>query len=313
MTHPQPRPVYLSDADIAALPPLHSTVADRLEDYFPARARPTVSQPPKAVLAAGRGRFYAMSASIAGGLAGMKWLGRCPETPLRGYLVLSDEDTGSPLAVMEAAELSKVRTAAISLVAARHLAPEGPARLGILGCGAQAASHLAALAGEFELREAVLFSRSAGSREAIARQAEALGLRSVPAGRWQDAVEGADIVVSSIALGHDTAAFVDARLVSPGALVLMVDHGAPWRTDALGGIDSFFTDDLDATRKRAEIDPHLGAMRFKAELSEIGGAFAREREDETIAFSFAGTAVCDILAGMAVLEAARDAGTGREL
>lgn len=313
MTYPQQRPVYLCDADIASLPPLYSTVADRLGEYFSGRAQLTVSQPPKAILAAGRGRFYAMSASVAGGMAGMKWLGRGPDTPLRGFLALSDEDTGAPLALMDAAELSKMRTAAISLLAARHLAGAGPVRLGILGCGAQAASHLAALAGEFELREIALFSRSAGSREAVARQAEALGLRSVSHGRWQDTVEGADIIVSSIALGHDAAAFVDATMVSPGALVLMVDHGAPWRTDAFEKIDSFFTDDVVATQKRADIDPHLKAMRFKADLSEIGRAFARTRESEKIAFCFAGTAVCDIIAGTTALEAARNAEIGREL
>src|SRR5689334_2207342 len=53
----------------------------------------------------------------------------------QGAVVLFDGKRGSPMAVMDAASITAIRTAAVSGVATRLLAQEGAATLAILGAG----------------------------------------------------------------------------------------------------------------------------------------------------------------------------------
>lgn len=50
-------------------------------------------------------------------------------------IILNDPETNYPIAVMEASLISSMRTAAVSAIAARHLARPGFENLTIIGCG----------------------------------------------------------------------------------------------------------------------------------------------------------------------------------
>src|SRR5207248_5544472 len=60
-------------------------------------------------------------------------------------VALFSEETKELLAVLEADELGRLRTGAASAVAARHLARPGARSLGVIGCGHQAETQVAAL------------------------------------------------------------------------------------------------------------------------------------------------------------------------
>jgi ornithine cyclodeaminase len=57
--------------------------------------------------------------------------------PLFGLVVLNDGATGEPLAIIDGAKLTAMRTAAVGSVAVRHLSPPDVSRLGIIGMGIQ--------------------------------------------------------------------------------------------------------------------------------------------------------------------------------
>ena len=63
----------------------------------------------------------------------------------QGAVVLFDGDNGSPLAMMDAASITAIRTAAVSGVATRLLAKETAESLAILGSGVQARTHVDAM------------------------------------------------------------------------------------------------------------------------------------------------------------------------
>src|SRR5918996_3404080 len=63
----------------------------------------------------------------------------------QGVVVLFDGENGSPLAMMDAASITTIRTAAVSGVATRQLAREDATTLAILGAGVQARTHMAAM------------------------------------------------------------------------------------------------------------------------------------------------------------------------
>ena len=64
---------------------------------------------------------------------------------IQGYVLLFDGDNGMPLALIEAASLTAIRTAAASAAASRVLARPESSSLALLGYGVQAASHLQAM------------------------------------------------------------------------------------------------------------------------------------------------------------------------
>jgi len=82
---------------------------------------------------------------------GAKVVGLHPDNPARGrpavqgFVVLFDSHTGNPLALIDGAEITALRTASASALATRTLAREDASSHGILGTGVQAASHLEAI------------------------------------------------------------------------------------------------------------------------------------------------------------------------
>jgi ornithine cyclodeaminase/alanine dehydrogenase-like protein (mu-crystallin family) len=59
-------------------------------------------------------------------------------------LIFNDPDTGYPLAIMDASEITALRTAATSTIASKYLARKGAGTLGIIGSGYQAYHHIKA-------------------------------------------------------------------------------------------------------------------------------------------------------------------------
>ena len=82
------------------------------------------------------------------GACGLKWVGGFAKNPLHdlpnitGIQICNDVDTGVPLAVMDCAYLTGLRTAAVSTVIAKRCALPQAAELSICGCGFQGGMHL---------------------------------------------------------------------------------------------------------------------------------------------------------------------------
>lgn len=89
---------------------------------------------------------------------------REPDSPLgthEGMVVLFDSTSGLPLAIMEGATLTGIRTAAASALATDLLARRDARRLLVIGCGEQARRHVKALVTVREFDEIMLWGRSA--------------------------------------------------------------------------------------------------------------------------------------------------------
>ena len=96
-----------------------------------------------------RGVHAAMPAVLPSlGVFGVKSITVFPTNPSRGapsimgLVILNETETGRPLAVMDAAYLTGIRTAAASAVATRLLANPGASSLALIGAGVQAGTHL---------------------------------------------------------------------------------------------------------------------------------------------------------------------------
>src|SRR5438552_8493903 len=144
---------YLSQEDVVAAGGLDMpAVIDVIERAFLVKAAGQVSMPPKVMITWAdepgteerHGRIMAMPAYVGGefDVAGLKWIPSVPDNPARrglpranALVLLSDRETGLPLAVMDGTVVSATRTGAVTGVALRHLAPADAASACLLGAG----------------------------------------------------------------------------------------------------------------------------------------------------------------------------------
>jgi ornithine cyclodeaminase len=113
----------------------------------------------------------------------------------QGFVILFDPDTGTPVCVADAGEITAIRTAAASAVATERLARADARRLAILGYGEQAATHARSIGYVRHLESIRVWGRSRERAQAFAERTEAeLAVPVATAGTVEEAVAQADIV-----------------------------------------------------------------------------------------------------------------------
>ena len=145
---------------------------------------PGVVVPPRTVQAlAGGGSYFVMPAADAR-VAITKLITFIPDNATRGLstiqgdIVVFDAVTGQRTALLDGPTVTARRTAAVSLLAARLLAPRTDGPLLIVGAGVQGRSHLEAFHAGLGVQEVWVASRSAASAEALVQHAHSLGMRA---------------------------------------------------------------------------------------------------------------------------------------
>ena len=251
MGQPSPPIRYLAAADVEACLP---GVDERLE--LAARAmlalhRGVAEMPPKIGVHPRPGALmHAMPAWLRDeDLAGVKWVAAYPDNRKAGLpsihalVVLNDAATGVPTAVMEAAGLTAARTAAVSGLAIRLVAPARVGRVALLGAGVEARSHLPVLGFVRPGLELVIYDRHPERAEELASLAQKVeGIeRARPAGSAREAVEGADLVVTVATLTRDQALADD--WLEPEAVVVAVDFATYVSSETARRAEAFAVDD----------------------------------------------------------------------
>lgn len=126
-----------------------SDVINVVEEAFRMCGEGRGNMPAKTYLSVERGDFRAMPAALPG-CAGVKWVNVHPQNPSLGLpsimaiLIYSDPETGYPLAIMDATEITAYRTGAAAAVASKYLARPNSRTIGIIGAGAQAHTQMLA-------------------------------------------------------------------------------------------------------------------------------------------------------------------------
>ena len=170
----------------------------RGEVYHPLR---TIVRPPQA-----RGLLGLMPAYRSGdhGAFGLKAICVFPENPAmgkdahQGAVLLFSRDTGEPLALMNASEITAIRTAAVSAVATRLLAREDAHELAIIGAGVQSRTHLAAIACVRTIKRARVVARTFAHAEQVANEMQPRFSFPIEAVQTnEDAVRDADVIVTA--------------------------------------------------------------------------------------------------------------------
>ncbi len=164
-------------ATAAALP--YPELADEIEALL---SDPTVAVPARIVQALpGGGTLFAMPA-VDARVAITKLITLIPDNGARGLptiqgdIVVFDVATGQRTALLDGPTVTARRTAAVSLLGARLLAPRRDGPLLIVGAGVQGRAHLEAFAAGLGVREVRIASRNPASADALVAHARTLGL-----------------------------------------------------------------------------------------------------------------------------------------
>jgi ornithine cyclodeaminase/alanine dehydrogenase len=190
-------------------------------------------------------------------MAALKWAAVAPPVPGRASvsatILLSDIETGAPIAVMDAGWLTLARTGALTAIAAEALAPAVCRTVGFVGAGAQARSNLEALLEvRPDLQAVTIFDRFAESGQSFAHWAEGHGLAVRLVSEPALAVREQDIVVSTVPAAGLTEPFLDAAWLAEDSFVSMVDLGRSWKRESLGALHLVSTDDVPQSVALAE-------------------------------------------------------------
>lgn len=310
---------YLSHRSLQALQLTTHDIVAGIEHLLLEKNRQQAWNAPKAVITPPDGRY--MMATLAAAddppFLAVKALVLNPDNPKHGLpsinalVTLLDSRSGLPLAVIDGNWVTAVRTAGLSAVAAKRLARPDSSVAAFIGCGVQAHSHLYALAELFPLTQVRAFGRGAESRDAFCRTAETMGLAITATQTAQEAIDNADLIVTSVTLSPQLVPFLDARWLKPGAFVAMTDLAAPWLAETMSVLDRIFVDDLEqeASMPKPLVDPSLVQGDLTGLVS--GEAAGRQTNGERTAFVFRGLALGDLaVAGLAYRRACETSSSG---
>ncbi|MDQ6753814.1 MAG: ornithine cyclodeaminase family protein [Actinomycetota bacterium] len=180
------------------------------------------------------GEFLLMPAESSR-YAGIKVVTVAPENPSRGQpkiqgtYLLFDAQTLTPLAAFEGAELTLIRTPAVTAMAVKHMLAAGGResidRLVVLGTSLQAARHIQAVTAIMAVAEVVIIGRSGSPADDHARE-----LARACAGRSADAragghsdIPGAEAIIS--ATSSPTPVFDGSAVASDAVVAAIGAHG----------------------------------------------------------------------------------------
>ncbi len=322
--------LILTASDVREFLPMDACI-ERIAEALASLATGDAVQPLRKPLALtnGKGIFGVMPAQLGTpAVAGLKAICIMPGNHALGLdshmgtVVLFEIDQGRPIAMLDAATVTAIRTAAASGLATRLMAREDVGDLALIGSGVQAHSHLDAMREVRTLCRIRVWSRTEASARTFAEQASArTGLVVEPMPSAQAAVEGADLICTVSAA---TEPVVEGAWVAPGAHINAVG-ACTARTRELDGAAMARARVITDCRESAEYEAgnlilaqREGAIADDHLCGELGDVVrgqleGRTSDDEVTLFQSLGVGVEDLAAGYYVYQQALAQGRGVEI
>ena len=240
----------------------------------------------------------------------------------RFVVLLYQADTGECLAMIEADKLGQIRTGATSGVATRYMAREEARTVGIIGTGWQARSQLAAVCGVRSITSVKAYGRNAERRQTFCDEmADELGVSVEPAESAEEAVRGADVIVT-ITNAREPVLFNE--WLSPGAHINAAGSNALIRSEidykvvrqaTLITVDSKDTARIECGDLLMPIERGIIHWDQIRELSDLvaGHIPGRQSAEDITLFESQGLAIEDMAVAARVYHKALEEGVGQEI
>jgi alanine dehydrogenase len=293
-----------------------SDVINVVEEAFRMCGEGKGKMPAKVYLAVEQGDFRAMPAALPG-CAGVKWVNVHPRNPSLGLpsimaiLIYNDPETGYPLAIMDATEITAYRTGAAAAIASKYLARRDSHTIGIIGAGFQAHTQILAHA---ELFDPISINVFDVSKAAVDRLMRSFSQFSVKNCSIQEAV-ASDIVCT---LTPSRSPIIKKEWIAAGTHINAVGADAPGKQELDPAILKeaiVVVDDLKQASSSGEINVPIQKGIYS--IREVYGTLAelvvgkkKGRTDNKVItiFDSTGIAVEDIAVAKLLFEKAQQVG-----
>lgn len=265
-------------------------------------------------------RIIAMPAYLGGesSVAGLKWVGSKHNNPssyglerASALIILNDTETHYPIAVMEGSVISGMRTAAVTAVAAQHLAREGFGHVACIGCGPIARMHLLTLLEQFSSISAIhLYDLNPAAAQDLVKQLR----QSFPDVNYQiaataeGAVRAGEVVITCTVTDKP---YIPYEWLQKGTFVSNVSIMDVHKEVFLKADKVVVDDWAQSNREKKVINQLVIEGRFSreqlhAELGEIiiGCRPGRESNEEIILLNPMGMAIEDIACAQIIYQKA---------
>lgn len=240
-----------------------------------------------------------------GELYGFKYVNGHPSNARTGrqtvtaFGVLADVRSGYPVLLSEMTLLTALRTAAMSALAARHLARPDARSMAIIGNGAQAEFQAVAFRSLLGVERLRLHDIDPAATEKCVRNLSRLGFSLTACETAQAAVEGADII-TTVTADKQLATILTDNMVGPGVHINAVGGDCPGKTELHRDVlqrSDIFVEFAPQTRIEGEIQ-QLDAGHPVTELWQVIAGHAPGRTDraQITLFDSVGFAIEDFAA-----------------
>jgi len=237
---------------------------------------------------------------------------------IQGILVLCDAEKGTPLAIMDSRDVTSLRTAAATAVAAKYLARANSQTVTICGCGEQGRIQVKALAHIFKLKNVFAYDSSpATAQQCAAELSRTLNVPVTTVNKVRPATTQSDICVTCTPTQQP---FLGPDDVMDGTFVAAVGADNPHKNEVHAALMSKAKVVCDLVEQCAVMGDLHHALEscvmqrtdVFAELGEIvaGKKPGRKSDQEITIFDSTGMALQDVAAAGLVYEraVARNAG-----
>jgi alanine dehydrogenase len=237
----------------------------------------------------------------------------------QGAVLLFEGERGRLLAIIDATEITAIRTGAVSGVATRLLARPDTGDLAILGSGTQARSHLEAMLSVRPIGRVRVWSRTPQRSEAFGEQASArFGVRVEVVPTAREAVEGADLICTTTSSPQP---ILLGEWLAPGAHVNAIGAVGPTNreldTHAIARSRLYVDRRESASNEagefvQAQAEGAIGQDHIVGEIGEVlaGIVPGRQSSEEITVFRGVGLAIEDLAAARLIHRRAEQTGAG---
>lgn len=293
-----------------------SDVINVVEEAFRMCGEGRGKMPAKTYLSLEHGDFRAMPAALPGS-AGVKWVNVHPENPSRGLpsimaiLVYNDPETGYPLAIMDATEITAYRTGAAAAIASKYLTRLDSHTIGIIGAGFQAHTQILAHADLFDSISISVFDVSETAVDKLMHSFSQFPIRNCSI---QEAV-ASDIVCT---LTPSRSPIIKKAWITPGTHINAIGADAPGKQELDPSILKeavVIVDDIKQASSSGEINVPIQKGIYS--VGEVYGTLAevvagkkkgRAHNNDVTVFDSTGIAVEDIAVAKLLFEKAQQRG-----
>ena len=301
----------LSASDVRAALPMSKAI-DAMRHAYGQLSAGTAVAPPRQHISTDKGITLIMPAYLPERSEfGIKVVSVYDDNPnldlprITATVLVLDPATGSPIAFMDGASLTAIRTGAGGGVAADLLARQDAKTVGLFGAGVQARAQLQAVMAIRDIARVNLISRTQASAQQLATEiaawTDAPEVNLVPTP--QAVVADADIVLCATTSGTP---LFDGNALQPGTHITAVGTFVPEKrevdTTTIRRAHRIVVDSREACLEEAG-DLIIPNAEIDAEIGEIvnGDKPGRESDAEITFFKSVGVAVQDAVAAAVVL------------